>query len=200
MLLETRVHVEKDHALLLQIFPHGMVHRLGLILCAHPGKEFPLGLGNPKAVERFLDFSRDLIPRRAWLLRGLQVVIDIGELDAVQQRRVRPDRHRFRQEGAIPLQAQVQHPRRLPFHAGDLPDLLLVQTGLRLKDRVLRHVEAVELLVLVVDGDLGLGNCHRPSSVTRPPASPSPDRGTSRSLSLRAHGPTRDHRISPRGR
>src|SRR5207248_9895055 len=121
------------------------------ILGCHTREELPLGLRYPEPVESVLDVSRYILPGLALLLRRLQVVIDVLEVDHRQIGA--PRRHLLLLEGLQRTQAEFRHPFRLVLHPGDLFHDIRVQATLGLEDELLRVEKAVLLLIVVADVD-----------------------------------------------
>ena len=63
VLAQAGVHVEEEHALLLEILLELVVDDLGLVLGADAGQELLLGLGNAELVPGVLDVRRAGLPR-----------------------------------------------------------------------------------------------------------------------------------------
>ena len=159
VLAQAGVHVEEDHALLLEVLLQRVVDDLGLVLGADAGEELLLGLGDAEPVEGVLDVGRHVVPGLALLLGRLQVVEDVLEVDLAEV--AAPRGHRARAEVLERLQAEVPHPLRLVLVLGDLRDDLGIQATLRLEDGDLWIVEAVLVVVADAGNDLGLGRRHQ---------------------------------------
>ncbi len=95
VLTQAVIHGEKDHALLLELFLHGVVDDLRVILRRNTGEELALGLGDAEAVEGVLDGLRHVVPGLALLFNRLEVVVDVVEIDRVEQVDVAPLGHRL---------------------------------------------------------------------------------------------------------
>ena len=76
------IHIGKDHAQLLKVFAHLVIDGLTLILGRHACQELALSLGNAQAVKGIFNFSGYVFPRFALLLHGLDIVIDIVEVNS----------------------------------------------------------------------------------------------------------------------
>ena len=151
MLAQRGVHVEEDHALLLEVLVDLVVDDLGLVLRADAGEELALGLGDAEPVEGLLDVVGHVVPGALGLLAGAHEVVDVVEVDLGEHRRA-PRRHRAREEVLERLQAEVAHPLRLALELGDLLDDLAVDALRRLVEvLVLGVVEAVALGVVGVE-------------------------------------------------
>ncbi len=163
MLAERRVHVEEDHALLLEVLLELVVDDLALVLRADAGEVLLLGLRDPELVPGVLDVGGEVLPRLRLLLGWADVVVDVLEVDVVQV--PAPLRQRAREEVVERLVAELPHPVRLVLVLRDRLDDLVVQPAAGLEEIVLRLVgirEAVLALVVGADplDDLGLGLRH----------------------------------------
>jgi hypothetical protein len=156
LLAEARVHVEEDHALLLEVLADLVVDDLRLVLRPDPGQELPLGLGDAEPVEGVLDVLGDLVPALPALLGGTDEVVDVVPVDLVQV--AAPLRGGPLEEVLERLQSEVAHPLRLVLVLGDRLDDLPREALRRLVDVArLGIVEAELLLVVGVDaGELAL--------------------------------------------
>ena len=158
MLAQPGVAVTEEHALLLEILADAVVDDLRVVLRADAGQELALRLRDAEPVEGLLDGVGDVIPRTAHLLDGLDVVVDVLE---VETREIRaPRRHRPLAEVVERLEAELQHPLGLVLVLRDRRHDLRRQTLGRAKDGYVDIREAV----LVVLGELSCLNRHR-----RPP-------------------------------
>jgi hypothetical protein len=92
---ETGVHVEEDHALRFKILAYGMIDDFGLVLGGDTGEELSFGFGDTEAVEGVLDVVRYFIPALLSSFGGLDVVVDVLEIDIVEQFGIAPGRHGF---------------------------------------------------------------------------------------------------------
>jgi hypothetical protein len=184
VLAQPGVAVAEEHALLLEILADAVVHDLRVVLRTHAGEEFALSLRNAETVERLLDGIGDVVPRPAHLLDGLDVVINIVEIEAGQIRA--PRGHRPFAEMVECLEAEFQHPFRLALVLRDGCDNLGRQS---LRGAKHRDVD-IGKAVLVVLGQLFRLNRHR-ESPTR--WRPRPSRELVRSPRARsvAQGPPR---------
>ena len=150
MVAQRGVHVEEDHALVLEVLVDLVVDDLGLVLRADAGEELALGLGDAEPVEGLLDVVGHVVPGALGLLGGAHEVVDVVEVDLGEHRRA-PRRHRAGEEVLERLQAEVAHPLRLVLELGDLLDELAVDALRRLVEVVLGVVEAVALGVVGVE-------------------------------------------------
>ncbi len=164
MLPQAGVHVEEDHALLLELLLELVVHDLGLVLGADAGEVLLLGLGDPEPVPGVLDVGRQVLPGVGLLLGRLQVVEDVLEVDLGQV--AAPGRHRAGAEVLERLEPERAHPLRLVLVLGDLRDDLGSQAALRLEDGDLGVVEAVLVVVADAGDDFGLGRGHQEAPPT----------------------------------
>src|SRR5260370_734325 len=103
-------------------------------------------LGVPEAVVRLLDVGRQVLPRCRLLVRCLQVIKDVLEVD--HREVCTPGGHRLLAEDLERAEAKLRHPLGLLLHPRDLLDDLRVQAPLCLEDVVLGHEEAVLLLAI----------------------------------------------------
>ena len=87
VLAQARVHVEEEHALLLEALLELVVDDLGLVLGADAGEVLLLRLGDPELVPGVLDVRRQVLPRVGLLLGRPDVVVDVVEVDPARDRR-----------------------------------------------------------------------------------------------------------------
>ena len=160
VLAEARVHVEEEDALLLEALLELVVDDLGLVLRADAGEVLLLGLGDAELVPGVEDVGGQVLPVLRLLLRGLDVVVDVLEVDRGHVAAPRGQRPRV--EVLERLVAELPHPGGLVLVARDGVDQLVRQAAARLEEVVLGDVEAVLDLVVGADSldDLGLGLCH----------------------------------------
>ena len=131
---ERRVHVEEDHALLLEALLELVVDDLALVLRADAGEVLLLGLRDPELVPRVLDVGREVLPRLRLLLGRADVVVDVLEVDVVDV--AAPLRQRARKEVVERLVAELPHPLRLVLVLRDRLDDLVVQPAAGLEEVV----------------------------------------------------------------
>ena len=91
-----RVHVEEDHALLLEVLLELVVDDLGLVLRADAGEVLLLRLRDPELVPGVLDVGRQVLPGVGLLLGRADVVVDVVEVDLGEV--AAPGRQRAREE------------------------------------------------------------------------------------------------------
>ena len=144
ILADGAVHIQEDHAQLLEILAQRVVDHFGLVLRADAGEELALGLGDTQPLEGVLDVVGHFVPRLALLFGGLDVVVDVVEVDAAEIGA--PVRHRPLEIVLVRLQTELEHPSGSPFILRDLLDLGLVEPPLALVNVVFLVVEA-ELIV-----------------------------------------------------
>jgi hypothetical protein len=158
VLAQARIHVEEEHALLRQVFLELVVDDLGLVLGADTGEVLLLGLWDAQLVPRVLDVGRQVFPRIGLLLGGLDVVVDVLEVDLCQV--AAPHRQRPREEVVQRLVPELPHPLRLLLVLRDRLDDLVRDPAARLVEVGLGFVRVGEpVLVLLSDllDGLGLG-------------------------------------------
>src|SRR5207245_6025485 len=116
-------------------------------------QELSLCRGHAQPVVRGLDVRRQVFPRLRLLVRSLEVVEDVLEVD---HREVRAPRgHGLLAEDLERAETHLRHPLRLLLHPRDLLDDLGVQAALGLEDVLLGNEEAV--LLLVIGADVAFG-------------------------------------------
>ena len=76
------IHIGEDDAQFLKVFAHLVIDGLALVLSRNTSQIFLFGLRNTKAIKCILNFGRNVVPRFALLWYGLNIVIDIVEIDA----------------------------------------------------------------------------------------------------------------------
>ena len=140
------VGVHEDDALLGQVLADVVVHHLRVVLGAHAGQELPLGLGDAQLVEGPLDVVGHVVPVLDLGLGGLDVVVDLIELDVGEV--AAPVGQGPLPEVVQGLEADGAHPLRLLLHPGDLFHHFLREAALGLEYVLLGVVEA-ELLSVV---------------------------------------------------
>ena len=137
VLAQPRVHVEEEHALLLELLLDLVVDDLGLVLGADPGEVLLLRLGDAELVPRVLDVGRQVLPRVDLLLGRLDVVEDVVEVDARDV--AAPGRQRARKEVVERGVAELPHPLRLVLVLRDRLDELVREPAARLEEVVARQ-------------------------------------------------------------
>ena len=148
---EPMVGGQEDDAQLLELLLDLVVDHLGVVLGTHAGEELLLRLGNPEPVEGALHVGGHVLPRLGLLGRGLDVVVNVLEVDRADVST--PGRHRLLLEDLERLEAVVAHPARLALHVRDLGHDVAVEPPAALEDRLLLVVEAVLLGVTVADAE-----------------------------------------------
>ena len=145
MQLQRRVHVGEQHALFRERLFDRVIDRLGLVLRANARQELLLGFRNAKPVEGALHVRGHLVPVLRALLGGLEVIVDVLEVDRAQVGA--PGRERLLFKDFERAQAELAHPVRLALHPGDFFHDLFAQALLGLEDVLLGVEEAVLLPV-----------------------------------------------------
>jgi hypothetical protein len=161
VLAEAGVHVEEEDALLFEVGLQLVVDDLGLVLGADAGEVLLLRLGDAQLVPGVLDLGGQVLPRVGLLLRGLDVVVDVLEVDPREVGS--PRRHGPRKEVVEALVPELAHPVGLGLVLRDRLDDLVRDTPARLEEVVLRVVGVREpVLVVGADAadDLGLTHGH----------------------------------------
>jgi hypothetical protein len=161
VLAEAAVHVEEEHALLLEVLLKLVVDDLGLVLGADAGEVLLLRLRNPELVPRVLDVGRQVLPGGGLLLGRADVIEDVVEVDLVQV--PAPLGQRTGEEVVERLVAELPHPVGLVLVRGDRVDQLVREPAPGLEEVVLGDVEAVLDLVVGADSsdDFGFGYRHQ---------------------------------------
>src|SRR5262249_27335720 len=124
------------------------------------GEVLLLRLRDAELVPRVLDVSGQVLPRRSLLLGGLDVVVDVVEVDLGEV--AAPHRQRARKEVVQALVPELPHPVGLVLVGRDGVDQLVVEAAARLEEVVLRGGEPVLDRVVGADplDDLCLGLGH----------------------------------------
>jgi len=148
MLLQALVDREEDDALLFQILPDAVVDHLRLVLGAQASQELALRFRHAQPVKGLLDILRDIIPGALFALGGLDIVIDLIVVYAGEIRT--PGRNRLGLVNLQRLKTVLQHPLRLAFDAGNLPDNVGAEALAALERVLLRIAEPVLLRVFGV--------------------------------------------------
>ena len=78
-----------------------VVDDFGLVLRGYAGEKLAFGFGNAETVERPLDVLGDVVPRALGFVGRFHEVMDVGEVDLVQPRRVAPRGHRLAKEELV---------------------------------------------------------------------------------------------------
>jgi len=127
VLAERGVGVQEDDALLLQVLTDLVVHHLGLVLRCDAGNEAAtLCFRDAQFLVGVADVLGEVFPRGSLLLGGAHEVLDVVEVDAGEV--CTPGGHGLAVEVLQALQAQVEHPFRLIFLRGNVPDDLFVES------------------------------------------------------------------------
>src|SRR6058998_3328766 len=133
-----------------QVFLQLVVDDLRLVLRAHAGEVFLLGLRNAELVPGVEDLGRQVLPALGLLLGRADVVVDVLEIDVVQVSA--PLRQRPCEEVVERLVTELAHPGRLVLVLRDRLDDLVRDAAARLEEIVLRLVRVGEaVLVLLAD-------------------------------------------------
>src|SRR6185437_281060 len=156
VLAEAGVRVNEDDTLFFEVFTNLVVDDLRFVLRANARKVLALGLGDAQLVERVLDLFGQVVPGRTSLLSGLDVVVDIVEVNGAEV--TAPGGHRALQEMIETLMAEVAHPLRFALELADLLDNLVRETLTRLEDVVFRLAKA-PLILFEVAADCCI-SCH----------------------------------------
>ena len=122
---------------------------LGLVLRGDAGEVLALGLGDAELLVGRLHLRGQLVPLVDLGAAGLQVVVDVLEVD-VGHVDGEPRRHRLALERAQAAQAHVRHPPRLALPPRDLLDDALVDALLR-GEGVLDLVAPAELVLAEIE-------------------------------------------------
>ena len=154
VLPEGGVHVAEQDALSFEILPVLVVDDLALVLGGHAGQVLALRFRDPELLVGGLDRFGQLVPCADLLLDGLDVVVDVVEVDAGHV--AAPGRHGPALEVAEGLEPAVGHPLGLALHPGHLPDALLGEALLRLVDVVVLDVAPAQL----VAAEIQFCSCH----------------------------------------
>ena len=135
VLAQRGVHVAEDDALPLEVLPVAVEDDLGLVLGGDAGEVLALGLGDAQLLVGLLDRVGQLVPLVDLRVGGLDVVVDVVEVDL--RHVAAPVGHRALLEVAVGLEPEVEHPVGLALHPRHLADDVLVQALLGLEDVVL---------------------------------------------------------------
>jgi len=159
VLPQRRVHVHEKDAHLLEFLAVAVVDHLRLVLGGHPGQVLALRLGDAQLLIGLLDGLGNHVPVLGLLLGGLDVVVDVVEVDGVEQAATTPLRNRLAEEALVGLQPEIEHPLGLALHGRHLADDVLVKPLLGLEDVVLL-VTPSELVRTEIDIDCGHWSTH----------------------------------------
>ena len=152
VLAQGGVHVGEDHAHALEVFAVAVEDDLGLVLGGDAGQVLALRLGDAELLVGALDRLREHVPVADLPLGGLDVVVDVVEVDAAEVGA--PVGHGPAAEVAQRLEPVVAHPLGLALHPRHLVDDVVGQAPLRLED-VLLLVAPAELVAGEIDADVG---------------------------------------------
>jgi hypothetical protein len=154
---EGRVHVEEDHALVLELLLELVVDDLGFVLRADAGQVVLLGLRDAQLVPGVLDVRGQVLPRGGLVLGRPDVVEDVLEVDLGYV--PAPLRERAGNEVVKRPVPEPAHPVRLPLVTRDRVDEVVREAAPGLEEVVLVDVEPVLDLVVGPNSldDLALG-------------------------------------------
>ena len=161
VLAQSRVHVEEDHALRLEVRLELVVDDLGLVLGADAGEVLLLRLGDSELVPGVEDLGREVLPLVDLLLGRPNVVVDVVEVDLGEV--AAPGRQRTSVEVVERLVAELAHPRGLVLVLRDRFDDLMRESTTRLEEVVPGLVGIREPVLVVgadVADDVGLTHGH----------------------------------------
>ena len=167
VLAKTRVHVEEEHALGLEICLELVVHDLGLVLGTDSGEVLLLGFRDAELVPRVEDLGGEVLPLVRLLLGWPDVVVDVLEVDPREIRA--PVGHGTGEEVVERLVAELPHPVGLVLVLGDRLDDLVGDASPGLEEVVLRVVgvrEPVRIVGANVANDVGFALAHPDSLPT----------------------------------
>ena len=129
----------EEDAPALQVLAVLVVHDLGLELGGDPGEVLALGLGDAQLLVGLLHALGEHVPVGDLPLGGLEVVVDVVEVD-VGHVRGEPLEHRLALEALQRVEPELRHPLRLALLVRDLADDGLVQALLGRVDVVVGAV------------------------------------------------------------
>ena len=144
------VHAREQDPPLLQVFAVLVVHDLGLELGGDPGEVLALGLGDAQLLVGLLHALGEHVPVGDLPLGGLEVVVDVVEVD-VGHVRGEPLEHRLALEALQRVEPELRHPLRLVLLPGDVADDGLVEALLGRVDVVVGAVVPAELVLAEID-------------------------------------------------
>ena len=159
------VHVGEQHAERREVVAVLVVHDFALILRGDAGEELALGFGDAELLVRVLHVLREHVPVGHLPFGGLDVVVDVVEVDVGHVLR-EPLEHRLALEPLQRVQPELRHPLRLALLMRDVADHGLVQALLGLVDVVLA-VGPPELVLAEVNAADGHGASLSPESTCR---------------------------------
>ena len=161
VLAQSRVHVEEDHALGLEVRLELVVDDLRLVLGPDAGEVLLLRLGDSELVPGVEDLGREVLPLVDLLLGRPNVVVDVVEVDLCEV--AAPGRQRTSVEVVERLVAELAHPRGLVLVLRDRFDDLMRESSTRLEEVVPGLVGIREPVLVVgadVADDVGLTHGH----------------------------------------
>jgi hypothetical protein len=144
VLAQTRIHVEEEDTLLLEILPQRVVDDFTLVLRTDAGEELPLRLRNAELLEGVLDVLGNLFPRFALLFGRSDVIEDVVKIHPGEIRA--PVRHRSLLEMVQGLEPKIAHPVRFILHRRNFFDGGSGQPSAALEDIVFLVAKAVLIL------------------------------------------------------
>ena len=147
------VHVGEDHTHRLKIGAVAVEDDLRLVLRCHAGEVLALRLGDAELLVGVLDRVWQVCPLLDLLIRGLDVVVDVVEVE-VRHVDGEPLGHRSTVESLQSRETKVPHPFGLLLDRRHLTDDRLVDPLLRLEDIVfgIRPAELVLAEIKITDG------------------------------------------------
>src|SRR5581483_4206920 len=152
-----------QHSFRFEIGLQLVVDDLRLVLGADAGEVLLLRLGDAELVPGVLDVGRQVLPRLGLLLGGLDVVVDVVEVDAGEISS--PGRQRPGEEVVERPMAHLPHPSRLVLVLRDRLDDLVRNPAARLEEVVAGLIRVREPVLGLVVGadpldDLSLSLCN----------------------------------------
>ena len=81
MFLQSCIRVGEDHSLFSKIVFERSIDDFAFELSLHAGQELLFRFRDAKFVKGIFDFLRNIVPAASLLIRGLQVVVDVLEVD-----------------------------------------------------------------------------------------------------------------------
>ncbi len=162
------IHVAEEDAKLFQVLTVAVVHRFRVVHGAHAGEVLPLRLGDTQLLVRLLDRLGDHVPVLGLSAFGLDVVVDVVEVDVVEQATPTPRWNGAPEEPLVGLEPEIEHPLRLALHPRHVSDHVLAEALLRLEG-VIVLVVPTQLVGAEIDVD---GRHIRPTPSVRFPLSP----------------------------